>query len=88
MEEFKKGEIVLCKDYTEETDWQIGIYIEYSKDGYNDRHHKISVYFTQINENTFAIDKYPLYKRYVKRLPYINFGNGIIWGEQKEEHVN
>lgn len=88
MEEFKKGEIVLCKNYTEETDWSLGIYIEYDRKGYDDKHHKVSPCFTQISENTFSIDKCPLYKRYIKRLPNINFGKGVIWGEQKEEHAN
>lgn len=87
MEEFKKGEIVLFKDYTEETDWRIGIYVEYDKKGYEGLHHKVSTYFTQVNENTFSIDKYSNHRRYVKRLPYINFGKGVIWGKE-EEHAN
>jgi len=88
MEEFKRGEIVLYKDYVEEPDWSLGIYIEYDKKGYDDKHHKVSPYFTQINENTFSIDKRAIYRRYVKKLPNINFGKGVIWGEQKEEHAN
>ena len=88
MEEFKRGEIVLFKDYTEETDWQVGFYIEYDKEGYEGKHHRVSIYLTQINENTFAIDKYKGYRRYVKKLPYINFGNGVIWGKEEEEHAN
>ena len=87
MEEFKKGEIVLYKDYIEEPDWNLGIYIEYDKEGYEGLHHKVSSYFTQIKEDTFAIDRYPRYRRHVKKLPYVNFGNGIIWGKE-EEHVN
>lgn len=87
MEEFKKGEIVLFKDYTEETDWRVGIYIEYDKKGYKGIHHKVSTYLTQIKEDTFAIDKYVNYRRYVKKFPYVNFGNGVIWGKE-EEHAN
>ena len=87
-EKFKKGEIVLCKDFTEETDWRLAIYLEYNEQGdYDNRHHKVSTYFSQDdNKGVFSIDKMPHYKRYVRKLPHINFGNEVVWG--KEEHAD
>lgn len=87
MKEFKKGEIVLFKNYIEEPDWQLGIYLDYEEDTKDDKPYTVNPYFTESNNNTFSIDKYPFRFRHVKKLPNINFGNGVIWG-QKEEHVN
>ncbi len=87
MEEFKKGEIVLYKNYMEEPDWQFGIYLKYEKDDKDGRHYIVNPYFTEFNDNTCSIDKYELRFRYIKKLPNINFGNGVIWGE-KEEHAD
>ena len=87
MEEFKKGEIVLYKNYIEEPDWQFGIYLGYEKDNKNGRSYIVNPYFTEFNDGTFSIDKYPFHFRHVKKLPNINFGNGVIWGEE-EEHAD
>ena len=87
MEEFKKGEIVLYKNYIEEPDWQLGIYLGYEKDTKEGRPYTVNPYFTEFNDGTFSIDKYPFHFRHVKKLPNINFGNGVIWGEE-EEHAD
>ena len=87
MEEFKKGEIVLYKNYMEEPDWQFGIYLDYKKDDKDNRPYIINPYYTEYNDNTCSIDKYTCRFRYIKKIPSINFGNGVIWGKE-EEHAN
>ena len=87
MEKFKKGEIVLYKNYIEEPDWQLGIYLGYEKDAKEGRPYTVNPYFTEFNDGTLSIDKYPFHFRHVKKLPNINFGNGVIWGEE-EEHAD
>lgn len=87
MKEFKEGEIVLYKNYIEEPDWKFGIYLGYEKDSKGNKPYIINPYFTEYGDNTFSIAKYPFHFRYVKKLPNINFGNGVIWGKE-EEHAN
>ena len=87
MEEFKKGEIVLFKNYIEESDWQLGIYLGYEKDAKDGKPYTVNPYYTECGNNTFSIDKYPFHFRHVKKLPYINFGKGVVWGKE-EEHAN
>ena len=88
MEEFKKGEIVLFKNYIEEPDWQFGIFLDYEKDAKDGKPYIVNPYFTESSNNTFSIDKYKFAFRHMKKLPNINFGNSVIWGEEKEEHAN
>ena len=84
MEEFKKGEIVLFKNYMEEPDWQFGIYLSYKKDDKEGRSYIVNPYLTEFNDNTFSIDKYEMRFRHIKKIPNINFGNGVIWGEKED----
>ena len=88
MEKFQKGEIVLYKNYIEEPDWQLGFYIGYDDNGKADGCHIVNCYLTTCDEpnEVFAIDKYRFRKRYVRKLPHINFGNEVVWG--KEEHAD
>ena len=87
MEEFKKGEIILYKNYIEEPDWQLGIYLGYEKDAKDNKPYTVNPYYTEFNDNTCSIDKYPFHFRHVKKIPNINFGNSVIWGEE-EEHAD
>ena len=69
MEKFEKGEIVLYKNYMEEPDWQFGIYLGYEKDTKDNKPYTVNPYYTEFNDNTCSIDKYPFHFRNIFYFP-------------------